>query len=236
MKTIIANPPFSASWDADPKLLADPRFTEYGKLAPKSKADFAFVQDMVHNLDDDGTMAVVLPHGVLFRGAAEGIIRRHLIEKMNCLDAVIGLPASLFFGTSIPTCILVFRKNRAPADSILFIDASKDFIKLKNKNTLNDSQINKIYETYACRQVINKYSYNADLSEIVSNDYNLNIARYVDTFEEEEEIDIFAVLNEITSLEKQREKLDKQIDLYFIELGIKQDKIKSKDNPESQQQ
>ena len=112
MKTIIANPPFSIPWEADNELLKDVRFSEYGILAPKSKADYAFIQDMIHQLDKDGIMTVVLPHGVLFRGSAEGHIRRFLIEKKNYLDAVIGLPPNLFFGTSIPTCVLVFRKNR----------------------------------------------------------------------------------------------------------------------------
>ena len=112
MKTIIANPPFSIPWETNNELFKDNRFSEYGKLAPKSKADFAFIQDMIYYLNEKGIMAVVMPHGVLFRSAAEGYLRRYLIEKKNYLDAVIGLPSNLFFGTSIPTCVLIFKKDR----------------------------------------------------------------------------------------------------------------------------
>ncbi len=145
-EAIVANPPFSAQWSANPLHLGNDRFSQYGKLAPKSKADYAFVQHMIHHLDDNGTMAVVLPHGVLFRGAAEGHIRRYLIEDRNYLDAVIGLPANIFYGTSIPTCILVFKKCREDAENILFIDASgsDNFEKVKNQNYLRDKDINKI--------------------------------------------------------------------------------------------
>ena len=127
MKTIIANPPFSVPWNASDEFLKDERFSELGKLAPKSKADYAFIQDMIYQLEEQGIMSVVLPHGVLFRGSTEGYIRRHLIEKKNYLDAVIGLPGNLFFGTSIPTVILIFKKDRLENDGILFIDASKEF-------------------------------------------------------------------------------------------------------------
>ncbi|PPJ98964.1 restriction endonuclease subunit M, partial [Staphylococcus aureus] len=135
-EAVVANPPYSAKWSADAKFLDDERFSNYGKLAPKSKADFAFVQHMIYHLDDNGTMAVVLPHGVLFRGAAEGVIRKYLIEEKNYLDAVIGLPANIFYGTSIPTCILVFKKCRQADDNVLFIDASEEFEKGKNQNNL----------------------------------------------------------------------------------------------------
>ena len=141
---------------------------------------------MIHHLEDNGTMAVVLPHGVLFRGAAEGVIRKHLIEQRNVLDAVIGLPANIFFGTSIPTVILVFKKNRKNADNIMFIDASNEFEKGKNQNVLRDRDVEKIVETYKKRENIDKYAYVATMEEIKENDYNLNIPRYVDTFEEEE--------------------------------------------------
>lgn len=220
MKTIIANPPFSASWSADIKFLNDQRFSEAGKLAPKSKADFAFVLDMIHKLDDDGIMTVVLPHGVLFRGASEGQIRRHLIEKKNCLDAVIGLPPNIFFGTSIPTCVLVFKKNRRTEDGVFFIDASKDFEKSKNKNILLKEHITKIANAYHGRMLIEKYSHLATLQEVANNDYNLNIPRYVDTFEEEQEVDIHAVLRDISVLENKRAELDDQINVYLRELGI----------------
>ena len=134
-EAIVANPPFSAKWSANPLHMNDDRFSAYGKLAPKSKADFAFVQHMIHHLDDKGTMAIVLPHGVLFRGAAEGHIRQYLIKDCNYLDAVIGLPANIFYGTSIPTCILVFQKQRTDPNNILFIDASQAYEKVKHKTT-----------------------------------------------------------------------------------------------------
>jgi len=219
-EAIVANPPFSANWSANPLFLNDDRFSQYGKLAPSSKADFAFVQHMIYHLAENGTMAIVLPHGVLFRGAAELHIRKYLIEQKNYLDAVIGLPANIFYGTSIPTCILVFKKCKEDPDHILFIDASKEFEKVKNQNMLRDNHITKIVETYRNRTVIEKYSHLASLKEVAENDYNLNIPRYVDTFEPEEEIDIHAVMQEIKSLEVKRAELDKEIDVYFKELGL----------------
>ena len=219
-EAIVANPPFSANWSANPLFLNDDRFSQYGKLAPSSKADFAFVQHMIYHLAENGTMAIVLPHGVLFRGAAELHIRKYLIEQKNYLDAVIGLPANIFYGTSIPTCILVFKKCKEDPEHILFIDASKEFEKVKNQNMLREEHINKIVETYRNRTVIEKYSHLATLQEVADNDYNLNIPRYVDTFEAEEEIDIQAVMQEIKSLEAKRAELDKEIDVYFKELGL----------------
>ncbi len=219
-EAIVANPPFSANWSANPLFLNDDRFSQYGKLAPSSKADFAFVQHMIYHLAENGTMAIVLPHGVLFRGAAELHIRKYLIEQKNYLDAVIGLPANIFYGTSIPTCILVFKKCRETPDDILFIDASKEFEKVKNQNMLREEHINKIVDTYRNRIAIDKYSHLASLKEVAENDYNLNIPRYVDTFEAEEEIDIQAVMQEIKSLEAKRAELDKEIDVYFKELGL----------------
>lgn len=219
-EAIVANPPFSAKWSANPIFTSDDRFSQYGKLAPASKADFAFVQHMIYHLAENGIMAVVLPHGVLFRGAAEQHIRKYLIENKNYLDAVIGLPANIFYGTSIPTCILVFKKCRETPDDILFIDASKEFEKVKNQNMLRDEHINKIVETYRNRTVIEKYSHLATLKEVAENDYNLNIPRYVDTFEEEEPIDINAVMQEIKELEAKRANLDKEIEVYFQELGL----------------
>jgi type I restriction enzyme M protein len=196
---VVANPPYSAKWDANDTKLEDPRFQAFGKLAPKSKADFAFVQTMLYHLAEDGTMAVVLPHGVLFRGAAEGVIRRYLIEQLNVLDAVIGLPANLFYGTSIPTTILVFKKNRKN-ENVLFIDASNDFEKGKNQNNLTDEHVDKIVKAYITRESVEKYAHVATRAEIIENDYNLNIPRYVDTFEEEEIIDIVALSKEIVGL------------------------------------
>lgn len=216
---IVANPPYSANWSADPKFMDDPRFSAYGKLAPKSKADYAFIQHMIYQLDEKGTMAVVLPHGVLFRGAAEGTIRKYLIEK-NYLDAVIGLPANIFFGTSIPTVILVFKKCREKSSDILFIDGSNDFEKGKNQNVLRDCDVEKIVNTYIERKTVDKYSYLAPLSEIKENDYNLNIPRYVDTFEEEEPIDINEVKNKIATLDEEIASIDKELESYLKELGI----------------
>lgn len=175
---------------------------------------------MIYHLGDSGTMACVAPHGVLFRGAAEGKIRQFLIEKKNYIDAIIGLPANIFYGTSIPTCILVMKKCRKEDDNILFIDASKEFEKVKTQNKLRQEHIDKIVSTYRERKEIEKYSHCATLQEIKDNDYNLNIPRYVDTFEEEEEIDIKAVMSEIKELEAKRAELDAQIDVYLKELGI----------------
>jgi type I restriction enzyme M protein len=219
-EAIVANPPFSAKWSASPLFMSDDRFSPYGKLAPGSKADFAFVQHMIHQLDDNGTMAVVLPHGVLFRGAAEGHIRKYLIEERNCLDAVIGLPANVFYGTSIPTCILVMKKQREYSGNIHFIDASQYFEKVKTQNTLRAEDIEKIVTTYRERKLEEKYSYVAELDEVRENDYNLNIPRYVDTFEEEEPVDLQAVSQELKSLDKDMQKSDKEITDYCKQLGI----------------
>ena len=219
-EAIVANPPYSANWSADAKFLDDERFSAYGKLAPKSKADFAFIQHMIYQLDDNGTMAVVLPHGVLFRGAAEGVIRKYLIEERNVLDAVIGLPANIFYGTSIPTVILVFKKNRENKDNVLFIDASNEFEKGKNQNNLTDANVEKIVDTFVKRETIDKYSYVASMEEIKENDYNLNIPRYVDTFEEEEPIDLAAVSERIADIDKEIAKLDEELAVYLRELGL----------------
>ncbi|MDJ1154881.1 type I restriction-modification system subunit M [Macrococcus caseolyticus] len=219
-EAVVANPPYSAKWSADAKFLDDERFSNYGKLAPKSKADFAFVQHMIYHLDDNGTMAVVLPHGVLFRGAAEGVIRKYLIEEKNYLDTVIGLPANIFYGTSIPTCILVFKKCRQADDNVLFIDASEEFEKGKNQNNLTDEHVEKILKTYQSRETIERYSYAATLEEIKENDYNLNIPRYVDTFIEEEPVDLDKVQAEIAEIDKEMAVLEEEINGYLRELGV----------------
>ena len=217
----VANPPYSAHWSADDKFLEDERFNEYGKLAPKSKADFAFVQHMVYHMDEDGRIAVLLPHGVLFRGSSEETIRKYLIEKLNILDAVIGLPANLFFGTGIPVCVLVLKKNRnANANNILFIDASKDYESGKNQNILRDCDIDKIVETYVKREDVEKYAHVATMEEIVENGFNLNIPRYVDTFEKEEEIDLNAVSAEIKQLQTEIKSINTELKPYFDELGL----------------
>jgi len=222
-EAIVANPPFSAKWSASPLFMSDDRFSAYGKLAPSSKADFAFVQHMVHQLDDNGTMAVVLPHGVLFRGAAEGHIRKYLIKDRNYLDAVIGLPANIFYGTSIPTCILVLKKNRSQSgdkENVLFIDASQHFEKVKTQNMLREEDIQKIVDTYTQRTAEDKYSYVATLKEIKENDYNLNIPRYVDTFEEEDPVDLTAVATELKALNKEIADTDATIADFCKQLNI----------------
>ena len=219
-EAIVANPPFSAKWSSDKSFLDDERFSAYGKLAPKSKADYAFVQHMIYHLDENGTMAIVLPHGVLFRGAAENVIRKYLVGEKNYLDAVIGLPANIFYGTSIPTVILVFKKCREDDADILFIDASKDFEKVKNQNKLRNEDIEKIVNTYAQRAEIDKYSHKATLAEIEENDFNLNIPRYVDTFEEEEPIDLDEVVAELKKINDEMKEVDAEIKKYCDELGI----------------
>jgi type I restriction enzyme M protein len=219
-EAIVANPPFSADWSASPLFMSDDRFAAYGKLAPGSKADFAFVQHMIHQLDDGGTMACVLPHGVLFRGGAEGHIRKYLIEDKNYLDAVIGLPANIFYGTSIPTCILVLKKQRSDNQQILFIDASQHFEKVKTQNVLREEDISKLIETFRERNAEDKYSHNATLDEVRENDYNLNIPRYVDTFEEEEPVDLAAVSAELKELDKDMQSTDAEIADYCNLLDI----------------
>ncbi|PKM53577.1 MAG: type I restriction-modification system subunit M, partial [Firmicutes bacterium HGW-Firmicutes-5] len=197
---VVANPPYSQNWDTkNVDREKDVRFKGYG-VAPASKADFAFVLHGLYHLDKTGTMAIVLPHGVLFRGAAEGKIRKNIIDN-NLLDAVIGLPANLFYGTSIPTCVLVFKGREARKNKdILFIDASNEFEKVKNQNKLSAANIDKIIETYAKREDIEKYAHLANLDEIKENDYNLNIPRYVDTFEKEEVIPLSQVATELAEV------------------------------------
>lgn len=220
-EAVVANPPFSAKWSASAGFLTDERFQDYGKLAPASKADFAFVQHMVHQLDDDGTMAVVLPHGVLFRGAAEGHIRKHLIKDKNYLDAVIGLPANIFYGTSIPTCILVLKKNRQHSDNILFIDASQNFGKATTQNFLRELDLENILNAVERREFLDKFSNAVSLTEIEEeNDFNLNIPRYVDTFEEESAIDLESTIGIIKEIDTSLKSINDTIDSYCAELGI----------------
>lgn len=232
-QVIVANPPFSldkwamgfageGSSDKKFKMEAslDPhRRFEWG-VPPASKGDYAFVQHMLYSLAEDGRMATILPHGVLFRGASEGKIRKQIIE-LNLLDAVIGLPEGLFYGTGIPACIMVFRKNRTRKD-VLFIDASGEehYEKGKNQNKLTEQAIEKIVETYEKRETIDKYSYVASLDEIKENDYNLNIPRYVDTFEEEEPVDMEAVKRNIAEIKKEIQEVEAQMEKYLKELGL----------------
>lgn len=237
-QVVVANPPFSLDkWDSG--FLADAPLDAKGRkqekmtaeldrwkrfgwgVPPTSKGDYAFVLHMLSSLDaENGRMAIVLPHGVLFRGASEGKIRRQLIE-MNLLDAVIGLPANLFYGTGIPACILLFKKNRTRRD-VLFIDASGEgnFEKGKNQNILRDSDIARIVETYQGWEEKDKFSHAATYGEIKNNDYNLNIPRYVDTFEEEKLIDIDEVKRNIASIEAELAEVQKQMAEYLKELGL----------------
>lgn len=223
-EAVVANPPFSAHWkgDANPLYSTDERFSQYGRLAPKTKADYAFLQHMLYQLADNGIMASVFPHGVLFRGAAEGEIRKYIIKEMNALDAVIGLPANIFYGTSIPTCIMVLKKCREADDNIVFIDASGEdnYIKEGNQNVLRDDDVKSIINAYRNRETIDKYSYVATLAEIEENDYNLNIPRYVDTFEEEEAIDLEAVSTKLQVLEGELQTTSSTIAEFCAELNI----------------
>lgn len=219
-EAIVANPPFSAEWSASPLFMSDDRYAPYGRLAPKSTADFAFVQHMVHLLDDKGTMACVLPHGVLFRGGAEGHIREYLIKEKNCLDAIIGLPSNIFYGTGIPTCIMVMKKKREHSGNVLFIDASQHFEKVKTQNVLRPQDIDKIVATHLAHTAEDKYSYVATLQEIADNDYNLNIPRYVDTFEEEEAVNLKTVAKELKKLDADMKATDATIEKFCKELGI----------------
>lgn len=219
-EAIVANPPFSANWSASPIFMNDDRYAQFGALAPKTKADFAFVQHMYYQLAENGTMATVLPHGVLFRGSSEEKIRKYFIEELNAVDAVIGLPANIFYGTGIATCILVLKKCREDNEHILFIDASKGFEKQGNQNVLLPEHINKIVSTYRDRAAIDKYSHLATLEEVRENEYNLNIPRYVDTFEEEEKIDLNLLSTELQDLNKELVATQVEIAAFCKELNI----------------
>ncbi|SFX73962.1 type I restriction enzyme M protein [Thermoactinomyces sp. DSM 45891] len=204
--SVLMNPPYSAKWASLQTFLDDPRFSRYGKLAPKSKADFAFLLHGFYHLKDSGTMAIVLPHGVLFRGAAERAIRQKLVMD-GSIYAVIGIPANLFYGTAIPTTVIVLKKGRTSRD-VLFIDASKEFVKGKNQNKLSQENIDKIIDSYKNRKSVEKYAYLASFDEMEENDFNLNIPRYVDTFEEEAPIDMATIGAQIQDIRKEKAKLD----------------------------
>lgn len=205
---VLMNPPYSAKWSAAPGFLQDERFSDYGVLAPKSKADYAFLLHGLYHLKNNGTMAIVLPHGVLFRGAAEGKIREKLLRAGN-IYAVIGLPANLFYNTSIPTCIIVLKKHRDGRD-VLFVDASKKFEKGKKQNTMTDEHINAVLELYHKRETVEKEAFLASFEDIEKNDFNLNIPRYVDNFEKEEEIDLNDLLADIKATDEELEKTEKE--------------------------
>ena len=218
----VCNPPYSLKWSADSKYLDDPRYSGVGKLAPKSHADFAFLQHMVYHMDEtDGRVAVLLPHGVLFRGGAEEDIRKYLIKDLNRLDAVIGLPANLFHGASIPVVVLVLKSKRnGNSGNILFIDASKEYKPGKVQNELTDENIQKIVETYENRVDVERYAHVATIEEIIENGWNLNIPRYVDTSEEEEEIDIAAVKTELADITAKKQAAIDKVNSIMKELGL----------------
>jgi len=215
---VVANPPFSLDkWGAD-EASAD-RYNRFHRgIPPKSKGDYAFITHMIETLNEHGRAGVVVPHGVLFRGSSEGKIRKQFIDE-NLLKAVIGLPANLFFGTGIPAAILIFDKNKS-TNEVLFIDASAEYESGKNQNKLSEENIAKIFNTFKAWETKDKYSYVAKKEEIIENDYNLNIPRYVDTFEEEEPVDIAATQLEIASLKKELVGVENQMADYLNELGF----------------
>ena len=215
---VVMNPPYSQKYDARESLLTDPRFAAYKKLPPASKADFAFLLHGFYHLKDTGTMGIVLPHGVLFRGGAEGTIRETLLRNGN-IYAVIGLPSGIFFSTGIPTCVVILKKNNTDR-SVFFVDASKEFRKEGPRNYLDPKHIDKIVEAVLKREDIEKFAHLATFEEIQSNDFNLNIPRYVDNSEEEEEIDISSTFAELAKLNSQESEVDLQLSKYFKELGI----------------
>ncbi|MEI6858536.1 MAG: type I restriction-modification system subunit M [Shewanella sp.] len=215
---VTANPPFSLDkWGHEGA--ADDEYGRFRRgVPPKTKGDYAFISHMIETLKpESGRMGVVVPHGVLFRASSEGKIRQQLIEE-NLLDTVIGLPANLFFGTNIPAAILIFKKQKSD-NNVLFIDASNEFAKGTNQNKLTIENISKIIDTYKVRSSADKYSYLATADEIKENDFNLNIARYVDTFEEEADIDLMAVRCDRVKLQSELKALEVEMDGYLKELG-----------------
>lgn len=216
---VVANPPFSLDkWGAE-SAEADKFHRFHRGVPPKSKGDYAFISHMIESAKEEGgRVGVIAPHGVLFRGGGEGRIRKALIEE-NLLDSVIGLPEKLFFGTGIPAVILLFKKGRSTKD-VLFIDASGEYVEGTNQNRLGEDHIKKVVATYRAFQTVPKYSYRATREEIAENDFNLNIPRYVDTFEAEKEVDLKAVQKEIETLEGQLSEVRKQMAGYLKELGL----------------
>ncbi len=214
---IVANPPFSYRWDPSEAMGENFRFKSYG-VAPKSAADFAFLLHGFHFLKKEGTMAIILPHGVLFRGGAEARIRQKLLKDGN-IDTVIGLPANLFFSTGIPVCILVLKKCKKP-DDVLFINASEHFEKGKRQNKLLPKHIKKIVETYQFRKEEERYSRRVPMEEIKKHNYNLNISRYVSTAVPEPEIDLKAVHSNLTTLENKIVTSTQRHNGFLKELGL----------------
>jgi type I restriction enzyme M protein len=214
---VVANPPFSYRWEPKDEAAQDPRFRNHG-VAPKSAADFAFLLHGLHYLKDDGTMAIILPHGVLFRGGKEADIRRKLLEDGH-IDTVIGLPANLFYSTGIPVCILVLKKCKKP-DDVLFINAAEHFTKGKRQNQLGEADIERIVSTYRNRTEQERYSRRVAMREIIDNDYNLNISRYVSTAEAEPEIDLAAVHGDLVQIERELAAAKAKHNAFLVELGL----------------
>ncbi|MBU2997556.1 type I restriction-modification system subunit M [Cellulophaga baltica] len=215
---VVANPPFSLDkWGAENA--SSDRYSRFHRgVPPKSKGDYAFITHMIETLNEHGKAGVILPHGVLFRGSSEGKIRKQLIDE-NLLKAVVGLPANLFYGTGIPASILIFDKNKGDNTEVLFIDASNEFENGKNQNRLRDEDVDKIYNTFSQWKTVDKYSHIATLEEIQENDYNLNIPRYVDTFVEEEPVDIVETQKEIVELKAKLNKVEGQMEVFLKEMG-----------------
>ena len=220
---IVSQIPFNSRWSADRSFLDDVRFMDFNILPPHSKADYAFIQHMLYHLNEDGIMIVVAPHGVLFRAASEGKIRRMIVEKFNYLDAVIGLPANMFYSTNNPACMMIFKKNRDYYDDVLFIDASKGFDRTKLINYLQKEEIYKIVSTYKYREEIEGYSHRASLYDIERNDFNLNIPRYVDTYVEKKSIDAKKLVSEHKFISEEIKKVTKEIEETYKELNIEND-------------
>ncbi|MEX2410884.1 MAG: N-6 DNA methylase, partial [Candidatus Paceibacterota bacterium] len=215
---VAANPPFSLKkWGV--KEAEHDRYKRFWRgIPPKTKGDYAFITHMVESLNEHGRMVVVVPHGVLFRGSREAKIRQQFIKE-NLIDAVIGLPAQLFYGTGIPAALMVLKKKR-DTNNVLFIDASREYKDNKKQNILREQDLEKITQTYRDYKTIDKYSYVASPDDLKENEYNLNIPRYVDTFEEEEPVDIKAVQGEIEELEEKLKEVRSEMDKYLKELGV----------------
>ena len=214
---VVSNPPYSLRWETEGKE-NDVRFRGYG-IAPKTKADYAFLLHCLYHLKPDGVMGIVLPHGVLFRGGTEGAIRKQLIEN-NQIETIIGLPANLFYNTSIPTLIMILRKNRTNDDSVLFIDANKEYKAEKKQNVLTEENLDKIFNAVIERKDVDKFAHLATKQEIIDNNYNLNIPRYVDTFEEEEPVDIQAVRTELADITAKKQAAINKINEGLRLLGL----------------
>ncbi|MFW1982251.1 type I restriction-modification system subunit M [Acinetobacter guillouiae] len=218
---IVCNPKFSQTWNNNEAKKHDPRFANYGKLAPKSKADLAFIQHIVYSLEEDGIAVVLIPHGVLFRGDSEGTIRKYLLERLNCIDAVIGLAKDLSPVIDTEVAMLVLKKNRKPKDKILFINAKEFYEKQKAFNIISPEQIAEITDIYKTKAIIPKISEYVEYSKIVDHGYNLNIPRYIDLFEPEPEVDIDEVAIRLEKIDENLEQIDLDIRKYCDELSVR---------------